>query len=85
MLTWMLWHGGSSYAQSSVDDAKAFDSMAEAIGAFRYRFERNDSYYPCVDESSTAQLFFADPRTTDDPYPDRVLSIGPRCGVVAEA
>ena len=78
--TWMLWFGGSSYAAPTTDDAEEFDTIKEAREAFEARADF-DPYFPCVSEDTCAHLFFADPRETSDPYPDRVLTLGPRGGV----
>jgi hypothetical protein len=89
----MFWHGGSGYAapdMHSERDAEVFDSIADAKRAFAARAD-HDPYYPCVDDCSPedsgpeAWLFFGKP--SDHPilgaeYPDRLLSFGPRGGVV---
>ena len=83
MKVWMLWHGGSSYAHSAMEDVEEFYSFKTAKEVFWSREEQYDPYYPCVEESS-ASIYFHDPRETCDPYPDRQLSIGPRGGVKVE-
>lgn len=85
MKTWMLWSGGVSYGPGTIDeDTEEFHSLSACKEAF-YRRERGpyDPYYPCV-EGSSAHVFFSDPRGVSDPYPDRVLSIGPRGGLLVE-
>lgn len=81
MKVWALFHYGYSYAAPYVDEAEAFDSLAACRDAFAYRLSGRDSYYPCTDESATASVYFADPRESHDPYPDRVLTVGPRGGI----
>ena len=90
MKTYMLWHGGSSYAvfdQFNRSDIEEFDSIADAIRSFRARADF-DPYYPCVSEDAPeeggpeAWLCFDDPYQVPDLYPDRILSFGPRGGVV---
>lgn len=46
----------------------------------------DDVYTPTVDESSTMWLFFYDPTAegVTDPYPDKILSFGPRGGIRME-
>jgi len=79
MKTYMLWHGGGSYAIGTIpDDLEAFDTFSAAKEEFRRRGQDSDPYYPCVEDSS-AWIFFAEPGS--DPYPDMVLSFGPRGGV----
>ena len=87
----MLWHGGSSYEVGYIDeDTEEFPSLAAAKDAFAGRADTLETYYPCVSEDTpedggpSAQVFFADPREFADPYPDRVLSFGPRGGVRVE-
>ena len=85
MKTWMHWHGGSSYAFGTVaENAEAFDTLADAIAAFEHRYNGGDSYYRCADETASAHLYFADPATLHEPYPDRLITIGPRGGVRVE-
>ena len=85
MKVWGMWHGGSSYAVGSVDeDTEEFSSLQAAKDALYDREKRFDPYYPCV-EDSEMQVFFSDPRGNSDPYPDRILTIGPRGGVRAES
>lgn len=85
-----IFHGGSSYGTMWTEgDVEEFDSVAEAQRAFESRAVSFDYAYPCVDESAEMWLFWADVRTKGEPdwflsdiLPDRVLSIGPRGGVV---
>jgi hypothetical protein len=80
MKTYMLWHGGCNYSAPTVDDLEIFDSLSDAMRAFRARADF-DPYYPCI-ENPEAWLFFAQPE--NDLYPDRVLTLGPRGGVRVE-
>ena len=79
-----VWYGGPSYSAPYVQDhTEEFDSIQEAKDTF-WRRADFDPYYPCV-EDSEMQLFFYDPRdNTVDPYPDRILTMGPRGGVRME-
>jgi len=90
MKVYMLWNGGSSYAgfdNYNRADIEQFDSMQDAIRSFRARADY-DPYYPCVSEEipedggPEAWLCFNDPYQIPDLYPDRLLSFGPRGGVV---
>ena len=88
MRCWMMWHGGSSYGAGTIpDDLETFDSIADAVSAFRSRAEIFDPYYPCVysdtveDGGPSAWLFLAFPDGRD-PYPDRVIEYGPRGGCI---
>lgn len=90
MKVYMLWHGGSSYAmfdQFNRDDIEEFDSIKDAVESFRARADF-DPYYPCVSDGlpeeggPEAWLCFDNPYQNGDLYPDRVLSFGPRGGVV---
>jgi hypothetical protein len=47
------------------------------------RYFNRDGDTPCV-ESDEMLLFFADPRESSDPYPDLILSRGPRGGIRME-
>lgn len=86
---WMLWHGGASYAapdQFNQEDCEEFASLKEAREEFASR--PGSSYCPACDTvppeagGPSAWLCFADPFEHGDIYPDRVLSFGPRGGVV---
>jgi len=88
---WMLWHGGSSYAapdQFQREDVEPFDSLAQAKDTFASRL--HDRRFPCVsqvppdDGGPTAHLHFADPFEDGDPYPDLILTFGPRGGLRCE-
>jgi hypothetical protein len=90
-----LWHGGSSYSQGELDqDLEVFDSITAAKAEFetRYRSGRYNTFTyadgrsnrddtPAVDESASMFVYLADPRGDSDPYPDRLIEIGPRGGV----
>ena len=86
MKTFMLWHGGAGYACSDYNDIESFESLDEALHAFRSRL--NDSYYPCVETATPeeggpcAWLWFHEkPADDGDLYPDRVIELGPRGGL----
>jgi hypothetical protein len=90
----MFWHGGSSYAGFDLHsnrDAEVFDTIEDAKRAFNARAGGRDAYYPCVDECSPddggpeAWLFFGKPEEhpiIGQEYPDRVMSFGPRGGLI---
>ena len=88
MKVYALWHGGSSYAVGSIpEDVEVFDSLREARSIFQRRHDSGSwdgtpLSTPCVDDSSTMWIFFADPSDSNDPYPDRVFSFGLRGGIV---
>ena len=85
MTVWGLWDGGHSYRVSEFGDAEPFDSIQHAVRVFRARLDGCDYAYPAVDASSTMRLFLGGhPDTYRDPYPDRVLTVGPRGGVNIE-
>ena len=82
---WAMWHGGYSYAVPELSDAEPFDSLAHATRVFAARLANDDRFTPCVDRSSTMHVFTGGhPETYRDPYPDRVLSVGPRGGIRSE-
>lgn len=99
MTIYALWHGGSSYAHGDVEtDVETFPSIRAAVDALQDRSKLGHGwqmpfyyadgrtarvYTPNADDSSM-WLWFADPRGNADPYPDRVLSFGPRGGVRVE-
>ena len=78
----MLWHGGSSYAAPTINDAESFASLAEAKRDFISRL--GNPYYPCVTRETeenggpSAWIFYG---TEAGDYPDSVLSFGPRGGL----
>lgn len=78
-------HGGSSYGNfcPATDKPEFFDTLADATAAFKGRASGRDRYYPCADASATMHLFREDPRKTGCEYPDKVLSLGARGGVVS--
>ncbi len=95
MTVYGLWHGGASYAPSGLEHLERFGSIAEAKrelgeregsrGPHHFDFvnrEPEATETPCV-EGSSMWLFFALPEGPD-PYPDRILTIGPREGVRME-
>jgi hypothetical protein len=79
----MFWSGGGSYAAPTDKDGEQFRTLAECKDEFRYRFEDQDPYYPCVDESCWAWIIVGEEPTQEN-GPDYVLEIGPRGGVRLE-
>jgi hypothetical protein len=88
MKVFMLWHGGSSYSPPTCEDTEEFDTIAELKRSFGSRSD--DRYYPCVYDDVPEEggpegwVFFHDPRTGPDDYPDRLIHFGPRGGVRLE-
>ena len=96
MKVYALWHGGTNYAHGYVDtDVEEFDTLADAVAAFRERLSSNmhspvDFPYVnrpaervcagMVDESSSMWLWADDPTGVADPYPWRIVETGPRGG-----
>lgn len=87
----MLWHSGASYAIGTVDeDVEEFDTLRALKHEFDSRADSWNTYYPCVerlpqdDGGQSAWVFFRDPRGERDPYPDRILTYGPRGGLRLE-
>ena len=80
---WATWHGGHGYAVPSLESREVFPSTAAAVETFRNRLANVDGSTPCVDSSATMHLYHADPAGDDvtDPYPSRVVEIGPRGAV----
>jgi len=80
----MFWHGGINYAAfdtTNPQDAEVFNSIDDAIEAFRHRAEDFDPYYPLVDNidpangGPSAWIFYNE---DNDPvlgqeYPDEIL------------
>lgn len=81
MTVYMTWHGGHSYAVPYASDREELASVAAARELFESRYYNRDGTTPAVDDTATAWLFFTDPADTDDPYPDRIVEIGPRGGI----
>jgi hypothetical protein len=94
-----LWHGGSSYSPGELaNHLESFASLRAAFDALRERAESNgifrcafayvdrepESFYCPVVDGSEMLVYRTDPRECADPYPDEVLSIGPRGGIRRE-
>lgn len=86
---WALWYGGPSYSAPYVADAERFDSLAHCREIMDARYANRGRYWPgeletpAVEDDSMA-VFYADPRDSADPYPDLMLSRGPRGGIRQE-
>ena len=89
MIVWTQWYGGSSYAcplHSEPTHWERFKSMKQAKRVFASRSDF-DPHFPCVGNDAEMQLYFfgpsedIEPWKMRDPYPDRILTIGPRGGV----
>lgn len=88
MKTFILWHGGSSYAVGGYEDIEVFDTLQDAKDAFRSRADF-DPYYPCVSQDEPegggpeAWLWFKrKPEDDGDLYPEVLLQFGPRGGLI---
>lgn len=95
-----LWHGGANYAGSRIPrDVEIFSSLKAAGDALQSRAFRGfywsqdftfadgrkeSNLTPCADAGAEMHVFLADPRDSDDPYPDRIITLGPRGGVRVE-
>jgi len=91
MQVYGIYHGGHSYSTRVTNqDIEEFNSLKHARDIFESR-NNFDPYYPCTDETASMWLFFTDPSNHELPddalidsgYPDRVLEVGPRGGVVS--
>lgn len=71
---WILWHGGASYAPGYVDDHSEPMASADVVSIMLDRMYNRDGSTPAVDESSSAHVFYRDPRGELDPYPDAVVT-----------
>lgn len=84
----MFFHGGSSYAPfdtSDPRDAESFDTIGEAVAEFRYRADGRDSRFPCVENPKAWLLLNVTAKEAlGVDYPDRVLRVGARGGIVME-
>lgn len=90
MTVYMFWYGGPGYGVGTLeDDLEQFDSLAELRHTFARRWR--DPYYPCVSNDTPeyggpeGYVYLYDPRGMADPYPDRLISFGPRGGVRVES
>lgn len=86
-----VWYGGSSYSGGDFTESiEMFNSREEAVSACQSRmdsghwspqefdFLNRDSekvLTPCVDETASMDLYWADPTDSDDPYPDARVEI----------
>lgn len=73
-IIWAVWHGGANYSPSSVDEGEEL-LYGDVVSMALDRFHNRDGWStPCVDESSEVHVYFADPRNSDDPYPDELVT-----------
>lgn len=79
---WFLWFGGGgNYAPGYVEtDVETTTSLDEVRRICRNRYNNVDGSTPCVGDDSQAWVWFSDPRDMADPYPDRIVTRGPRGG-----
>jgi hypothetical protein len=80
---WATWWGGQSYAVPYIEEAELFDSVQATRAEMWRRYFNRDGSTPCVD-GDEMHVYYADPRESSDPYPDLVLSRGPRGGIKME-
>jgi hypothetical protein len=78
------WYGGTNYTFPSMSDVEQFKSIKEAKNVLQSRRHNYDGKTPCVSNNCNITLYFYDPRKERDPYPDRILTFGPRGGIVEE-
>jgi hypothetical protein len=79
MTVYVLWNGGASYAPGYVgDDAYPMSSIRAAVEMCADRYDNRDGTTPAVSDDSSAWVWLTDPRGTVDPYPDRIITRGPR-------
>ena len=98
MRVFALWYGGYNYSHGYISDhLEEFPSLSAAKEAFRERFYTNsfmphtfryvsgheELAAPNTDASCSMTIWRYDPRGVMDPYPDVMLTIGPRGGVQA--
>ena len=98
MKIYAQWFGGGSYGWGDDLDIESFNNLAEAKREFGFRHSnphvrhvfhftnklQEQFYCPVVDESSEMWVFFGNPTGSGDKYPDRIIKIGPRGGIVVE-
>lgn len=96
-MLYALWHGGNGFSRGDLErDLETFPNRAALKAAFLSRRENGswqpqDVHYadgrtesvimPDVSDDAEAHVFLSDPRGSDDPYPDFIVSFGPRGGV----
>lgn len=84
MKVYGLWYGGTSYAAPSIynrGDIEEFDSIQDAKDTLQERYENWNGYTPTVTHESEIHLFYVGPYETQE-YPDRIISFGPKGGIV---
>lgn len=84
MKVWAMWYGGVNYSVPELADAQEFNSISEALNDFVAKYRNEDGQTPNVTNGAESLLYFADPRGAIDPYPDRIIKIGPRGGWIIE-
>ena len=73
---WFVWHGGGNYSVGYLpDDLETAGSVADVIEVCEDRKANRDGRTPCVDVSSCAHVFYADPTGNQDPYPDLSIEL----------
>lgn len=80
---WAAWHGGPNYSPTPTDEAEPFPSLAAVRAMMTDRADNRDGTTPCVTDDEVT-VWFYDPREEADPYPDRLLTRGPRGGIRVE-
>lgn len=84
----MFYGGGGSYAAPYFpEDVEEFRSLTEAKAVFKRRVNGWERKFPCVGEDAQMVCVVSDPMVGDSkefPYPDFILSVGPRGGIVVE-
>jgi hypothetical protein len=82
MKVWIQFHS-SGYASPEHGEYEEFDSIRQAKSELARRINGHDRRFPCVAEDATMTMWVGKPRD-DDPYPDFILSMGPRGGIRME-
>ena len=86
MKCWAMWFGGVNYAHP--ERSERFDSLGEAVAVFGARLDGHDPVEglatPCVESPEMLVYFGQAPEGQVDPYPDRLVRLGPKGGVKVE-
>jgi hypothetical protein len=77
------WNGGPNYSPAGADDASPYPSLSAVREEMQSRADNRYGMTPCVtDDEMTVWRY--DPRGVVDPYPDLLLTRGPRGGIRQE-
>jgi hypothetical protein len=83
MKRWAVFYGGSSYSAPYARDAKEFHSLKAVKNRYYWALHDEDREFPAVNtERAMVVVWNRCPHEEFDPYPDLVITVGPRGGLI---